>query len=86
MSQLSQVYEFMTVDYKGLLADDSPEAAAELEWVLTMAIALVDRESHRRGISEWQLLQRRHEIENPSVHQALDVLEAGGFIVPDRAD
>jgi hypothetical protein len=83
MNQLSQTYEFMTADYKGLLADDSAEAVEQLEWLLPLASLHVEREATRRGISEWQLLQRRHEIEDPIVHHALDILEAGGFIVPD---
>jgi hypothetical protein len=85
MSLLSRVYEFMTVDYKSLLADDSSEAVTELEWVLTTASRLVERESDRLGISEWQLLQRRHQIQNPRIQHALDILDAGGFIVPDPA-
>lgn len=83
MNLLSQTYEFMTADYKGLLADDSPEAVEQLEWLLPTASRLVEREAARRGISEWQLLQRRHEIEDPAVHHALDILESGGFITPD---
>ena len=84
MSQFSQTYEFMTTDYKGLLADDSPEAVEQLEWLLPTAGRLVAREAARREISEWQLLKRRHEIEDPTVHHALDILEAGGFITPDE--
>ena len=84
MSQMSRTYEFMTADFKDLLADDSPEAAAELEWLLPTASRLVGREAARRKISEWQLLQDRHRIEDPLVQHALDILEAGGFIVPDQ--
>jgi hypothetical protein len=83
MSQLSHTYEFMTADYKGLLADDSPEAVEQLEWLLPTASRLVAREATRRGISESQLLQRRHEVEDPTVQHALDILESGGFIAPD---
>jgi hypothetical protein len=43
----------------------------------------VERESTRRAVTEWQLLQDRHHIEDPLVQHALDILEAGGFIVPD---
>jgi DNA-binding MarR family transcriptional regulator len=81
MNQLSQTYEFMTADYKGLLADDSLES---VEWLLPMAI--VEREALRREISEGQLLQRRHEVEDPAVQHALDILEAGGFIEPVSAE
>jgi hypothetical protein len=86
MSQLSHDYEFMTADYKSLLADDSPEAVAELEWLLPTATKLVEREAARLGISEWRLLRRRSEVEDPRVHHALDILDAGGFIAPDSAD
>jgi DNA-binding MarR family transcriptional regulator len=81
MNQLSQTYEFMTADYKGLLADDSLES---VEWLLPMAI--VEREALRREISEGQLLHRRHEVEDPAVQHALDILEAGGFIEPVSAE
>jgi hypothetical protein len=83
MSQINRTYEFMTADFKNLLADDSPEAAQELEWLLPTASRFVEREATRRGISEWQLLQDRHRIEDPLVQHALDILEAGGFIMPD---
>lgn len=84
MGQLSQTYEFMTADYKGLLADDSPEAVEQLEWLLPTASRLVEREAVRRGISDWQLLQRRHEVEDPAVLHALEILETGGFVAPDE--
>jgi hypothetical protein len=83
MNQLSQAYEFMTADYKGLRAADSPEAVEQLEWLLPTASRLVEREAARRRISEWQLLQNRHEVEDPAVQHALDILETGGFIVKD---
>jgi hypothetical protein len=83
MSQISRSYEFMTADFKSLLADDSPEAAHELEWLLPAASGFVEREATRRGVTEWQLLQDRHHIEDPLVQHALDILEAGGFIMPD---
>lgn len=86
MNQLSQTYEFMTADYKGLLADDSLESVEQLEWLLPMATRLVEREARRRAISERQLLQRRHEVEDPAVQHALDILEAGGFIEPVSAE
>jgi hypothetical protein len=73
----------MTADFKNLLAEDSPEAVHELEWLLPTAARLVERESTRRAVTEWQLLQDRHHIEDPLVQHALDILEAGGFIVPD---
>jgi hypothetical protein len=83
MSQLSHVYDFMTADYKYLLADSSPEAVEQLEWLLPTASRLVEREAARRGVSQWQLFQDQHEIEDPAVRHALDILEAGEFIVPD---
>jgi hypothetical protein len=86
MNQLSQTYEFMTADYKGLLADDSPESVEQLEWLLPMVTRLVEREAVRREISEGQLHQRRHEVEDPAVQHALDILEAGGFIEPVSAE
>jgi hypothetical protein len=85
MSQFTRTYEFMTADFKSLLAEDSPEAIEELEWLLPTASRYVEREATRRGISEWQLLQARHTIDDPMVQHALDILEAGGFIVPDSA-
>lgn len=86
MNQLGQTYEFMTADYKGLLADDSPEAVEQLEWLLPTASRLVAREATRRGLTESQLLRRRHEIEDPAVHHALDILEHGGYIEPDEVE
>ncbi|HEU5192112.1 MAG TPA: hypothetical protein VFX14_20675 [Methylomirabilota bacterium] len=83
MSEMSRTYEFMTADFKNLLADESPETVHELEWLLPTAARLVEREAMRRGVTEWQLLQDRHHIEDPLVQHALDILEAGGFIVPD---
>ena len=83
MSLMSRTYEFMTADFKSLLADDSPEAIEQLEWLLPAASRHVEREATRRGLSEWQLLQARHTIDDPMVQHALDILEAGGFIVPD---
>ena len=74
---------FMTIDYKQVLAEETPEATADCEWLLATAGRLVEREAERRGLTEWQLLQRRHEIESPVVHRALDVLEAGDLIAPD---
>jgi hypothetical protein len=50
------------------------------------ASRLVEREAARLGVSEAQLLQRRHEIESPRVQRALDVLDAGGYIAPDSGD
>jgi hypothetical protein len=61
-------------------------AAAESEWLLVTASRLLEDEAARLGITEWQLLQRRHEIESPRVQRALDVLDAGGFIPPDSSD
>jgi hypothetical protein len=86
MSLLSKNFDFLTADYKSLLADDSAEAVEQLEWLLPTASLLVERETARRGISEWQLLQRRHDVEDAALQHALDVLEAGGFIVPDHAE
>jgi hypothetical protein len=86
MNQLSQTYEFMTADYKGLLADDPLDSVEQLEWLLPMATRLVEREALRRAISGRQLLQRRHEVEDPAVQHALDILEAGGFIEPVSAE
>ena len=82
MSQLGHVFEFITADYKSLLADDSPEAVSELEWLLPTASALVEPEAKMRAISEWRLLQQRHDVESPAVQHALDILDAGGFIAP----
>jgi hypothetical protein len=84
MDQLGATYAFMTADFKGLLADVSPEAVAELEWLLPTATKHVERMATVLGISEWALLQRRHEVEDPVVQHALDILEAGGFIVPNE--
>ena len=83
MSEMSRTYEFMTADFKNLLAEDSPEAVHELEWLLPTAARLVEREATRRAVTEWQLLQDGHHIEDPLVQHALDILEAGGFIEPD---
>jgi hypothetical protein len=85
-SQLSQADDFMLIDYNRVLVEDTPEAAAECEWLLVTASRLVEREADRLGISEYQLLQRRHEIESMRVQRALDVLDAGGFIPPDLVD
>ena len=86
MSQLTQADEFMLIDYKRVPAEETPEAVAECEWLLITASRLVEREADRLGISEYQLLQRRHEIESIRVQRALDMLEAGGFIPPDALD
>jgi len=51
--------------------------------LLPTASRLVEREAARRGVSQWQLFQDQHEIEDPAVRHALDILEAGEFIVPD---
>jgi hypothetical protein len=87
MSQLGQADDFMLVDYKRVLTEDeSPEAVAECEWLLVTASRLVEPEAARLGISEWQLFQRRHEIDSIRVQRALDILDAGGFIAPDSGD
>ena len=83
---MSQADDFMLVDYKRVLAEETPEAVAECEWLLVTASRLVEREADRLGISESQLFQRRHEIESLRVQRALDVLDAGGFIAPDPVD
>ena len=83
MSDRAGQDEFMSIDYKQVLAEATPEATADCEWLLATASHLVERAAERRGITEWQLLQRRHEIESPRVHRALDVLEAGDFIPRD---
>ena len=87
MSYPSQADTFMLVDYKRVLAEEeSPEAVAECEWLLVTATQVVEREAARLGISEWQLFERRNEIESMRVQRALDVLDAGGFIPPDHVN
>ena len=86
MNQLRQADDFMLIDYKHVLAEDTPEAVAECEWLLPMASRLVEREAARLGVSECQLLQCRHQIDSLRVQRALDILEAGGFIAPDQVD
>jgi hypothetical protein len=76
----------MLIDYRRVLAEETPEAVAECEWLLVTASQLVELEADRLGISEYHLLQRRHEIESMRVQRALDILDAGGFIPPHLAD
>jgi hypothetical protein len=83
MSERASRDEFMSIDYKRVLAEETPEATADCEWLLATAGRLVEREAQRRGLTEWQLFQRRHEIESPRVHRAFDVLEAAEAIAPD---
>jgi hypothetical protein len=81
---VAQADAFMLIDFKRLLAaDETPETAAEVEWLLTTATGLVEREAARLGLSEWELFQHRHEVESIRVQRALDVLDAGGFLLPD---
>lgn len=87
MSDQARRDEFMSIDYKQVLAEETPEATADCEWLLATAGRVVEREAERRGLTEWQLFQLRHEIESPWVHRALDVLEAAGdCIAPDPAE
>lgn len=82
-----QADDFMLVDYKHVLDDDeTPEAVAECEWLLTTATHLVEREATRLGIVEWQLFRRRHEIDSLRVQRAIDILDYGGFIARDPID
>lgn len=81
-----QADDFMLVDYKHVLDDDTPEAVAECEWLLTTASQLVEREAARQGIAEWQLFRRRYDIDSLRVQRAIDILDYGGFIARDPAD
>jgi hypothetical protein len=84
----AQADDFMLLDYKHVLDDDhdSPDAVADVEWLLLTATGLVEDEARRLGISECHLLQRRHEVESIRVQRALDILAYGGFIAPDPTD
>jgi hypothetical protein len=82
-----QADDFMLVDYKHVLDDDdTPEAVAECEWLLTTATKLVEREAARQGIPEWQLFRRRYDIDSLRVQRAIDILDYGGFIARDPTD
>jgi hypothetical protein len=84
MSQLRQADDFMLIDYKRVLTEETPEAVAECEWLLPIATRLVEREAARLKVSECQLLQCRDQIDSLRVQRALDILAAGGFIAPDE--
>ena len=45
MSQLTQADQFMLIDYKRVLAEETPEAVAECGWLLVTASRLVEREA-----------------------------------------
>ena len=81
---VAQADAFMLIDFKRLLAEDeTTETAAEVEWLLTTATAVVEREAARLGLSAWDLSQRRDLVDSIRVQRALDVLDAGGFLAPD---
>ena len=81
---VAQADAFMLIDFKRLLAEDeTPATAAEVEWLLTTATAVVEREAERLGRSAWELSQRRDLVDSIRVQRALDVLDAGGFLAPD---
>lgn len=81
-----QPHEFMIIDYKRVLAEETPEAVADCEWLLPLATRLVEGEAARLGLSEHQLLQNRDRIDDLAVQRALDILDHGGFIAPDLRD
>jgi len=70
--------DFMTADLAWAFRDGADDS--DSEWLLKTAASIVESECTARGCEDWELLQRRQEIDSPRVRRALDVLVAGGFL------
>jgi hypothetical protein len=70
--------DFMTADLAWAFRDGADDS--DSEWLLKTAAAIVERECTARGCEDWELLQRRQEIDSPRIQRALDVLVTGGFL------
>jgi hypothetical protein len=70
--------DFMTADLARAFREGADDSDSQR--LLKTAASIVESEATARGCEEWQLLQRRQEIDSPRVQRALDVLIAGGFL------
>jgi hypothetical protein len=70
--------DFMTADLAWAFRDGADDA--ESEWLLKTAASIVESQCRVLGCEDWELLQRRQEIDSPRVQRALDILVAGGFL------
>jgi len=70
--------DFMTADLAWAFRDGADDSDSEC--LLKTAASIVESECTARGCEDWELLQRRQEIDSPRVQRALDVLVAGGFL------
>jgi hypothetical protein len=69
---------FMAADLAWAFRDGADDS--DSEWLLKTAAAIVESECTAHGLEDWELLQRRQEIDSPLVQRALDVLVAGGVL------
>jgi hypothetical protein len=67
--------DFVTADLSWAFRGGANDSDSES--LLKTAASIVENESAACG--DWQLLQRRQEIDDPRVQRALDVLVAGNF-------
>jgi hypothetical protein len=70
--------DFMTAVLAWAFRDGADDA--ESEWLLKIAASIVESQCRVLGCEDWELLQRRQEIDSPRVQRALDILVAGRFL------